>query len=108
MRAQIEQLCPACKAAVSAGSRFCRKCGTSLNATSIGSQPIATRPSSGADERGLAMINEALELTERTGEQVALAEIWRLKGEVVLMQGENAERCFREALEVARAQEAKW
>jgi predicted ATPase len=47
-----------------------------------------------------------------SGERVAHAEILRLKGEVLLMcerpaTGE-AEKCFREALEVARAQEGKW
>jgi predicted ATPase len=65
-----------------------------------------------ATEKGLAMVNEALEQTERTGEQVALAEMLRLKGDILLMgNGEafgRAESCFRAALEVARAQEAKW
>ena len=51
---RLEQLCPACKAPVTAGARFCRKCGTSLSATSIGSKAIATRPSSGAEIRLLA------------------------------------------------------
>jgi predicted ATPase len=39
------------------------------------------------------------------------AEMLRLKGAILLMGGEpnvKAEQCFRAALEVARAQEAKW
>jgi len=43
---------------------------------------------------------------------MARAEMLRLKGEVLLMQEgtarAEAERCFREGIEVARAQEAKW
>jgi class 3 adenylate cyclase len=42
---RLEQLCPACKAPVSAGARFCRKCGTSLRATAIHSEAIATKSS---------------------------------------------------------------
>jgi len=59
---------------------------------------------------GLAIIDEAL----IEGEKVPYlqAEFYRLKGETLLMRDRfataEAERCFREALEVARAQEAKW
>jgi hypothetical protein len=60
----------------------------------------------------LAMLNEALAQIERTGETVEQAEMLRLKGEVLLMRNRcavaEAERCFRAALDVARAQEAKW
>jgi tetratricopeptide (TPR) repeat protein len=63
-------------------------------------------------EKGLAMLNEALEHVERTGEKVEYAEMLRLKGEVLLMcdpgATAKAESCFRAAIEVARAQEAKW
>ena len=49
---------------------------------------------------------------ERTGEKVDQTEMLRLKGEMFLMQSRAstgpAEHCFRTALEVARAQEAKW
>src|SRR5262249_50736927 len=48
----------------------------------------------------------------RTGEKVDQAEMLRLKGETLLMQDpgmiDQAEAWFRAALEVARAQEAKW
>jgi class 3 adenylate cyclase/tetratricopeptide (TPR) repeat protein len=66
----------------------------------------------GQSEKGLAMLDEALTEIERTGEKVDQAEILRLKGETLLMQDpgmiEQAEACFRAAVEVARAQEAKW
>jgi predicted ATPase len=58
------------------------------------------------------MLNDALDESARTGAQMAQAEMLRLKGEVLLRQEgaapAEAERCFRAAIEVARAQEAKW
>jgi predicted ATPase len=58
------------------------------------------------------MLTEALAHIARTGEKVDHAEILRLKGDVLLMRDagvtQEAEACFRAALEVARAQVAKW
>jgi predicted ATPase len=66
----------------------------------------------GRTGEALMMLNEALAQNERTGEKVDHAEILRLKGEVLLMHDRSAtveaENCFRAALEIARAQEAKW
>jgi tetratricopeptide (TPR) repeat protein len=66
----------------------------------------------GQSEKGFSMLNEALIEIERTGKKVDHAETLRLMGEVLLMRDPSAmteaEKCFREALEVARAQEAKW
>ena len=63
-------------------------------------------------EKGLAMLAEAVENAEHTGKKITLAEILRLKGETLLTGEsgavEQAEASFRAALEVARAQEAKW
>jgi predicted ATPase len=60
----------------------------------------------------LAILNDALVRIEDTGEKGSHAEILRLKGEVLLMQNAasiaETEACFRAALEVARAQKAKW
>jgi adenylate cyclase len=60
----------------------------------------------------LSLLNDVLSQVERTGEKMYQAEIIRLKGEVLLMHDPparaEAEKCFREGLEVARAQEAKW
>ena len=62
-------------------------------------------------EEALKIVNEALAEIERTGATVYKAEMLRLKGDMLLIQGgestDNAEHCFRGALEVARAQEAK-
>jgi class 3 adenylate cyclase/predicted ATPase len=66
----------------------------------------------GQTQKALAMLNEALERIKRTGEKLEHAEMLRLKGEVLLMSDPSetaeAEKCFRQALDVARAQESKW
>jgi predicted ATPase len=58
------------------------------------------------------MLDKAMAHVERTGEKAELAEMLRLKGEVILTHDAaataQAERCFRAALELARAQEARW
>jgi tetratricopeptide (TPR) repeat protein len=66
----------------------------------------------GRVDESLTILSEILVHISRSGEKVDHAEILRLKGEVLLMQcrstTDEAECCFREALEVARTQEAKW
>jgi predicted ATPase len=64
----------------------------------------------GRVEEGLQTLAEALEQAERTGEGFSLAELHRLKGELLLQRGApegEAEACFRRAIAVARGQEAK-
>jgi predicted ATPase len=62
-------------------------------------------------EDGLEIIDEARSLVERGGERQDEAEHHRTKGELLLMRAEpdvqQAEACFRQALEVARRQQAK-
>jgi tetratricopeptide (TPR) repeat protein len=62
--------------------------------------------------KSLGILNEALERIDRSGEMVCLAEMLRLKGEILLAQDGgaigHAEACFREAIEVACRQDAKW
>ncbi len=67
---------------------------------------------SGRHAEGLAVIAEALALVERTGERVAEAELWRVKGELLLKAAASdaepeAERCYRTAIDIARRQRAK-
>ena len=70
----------------------------------------------GQVEEGLGLITEALDLANQTGEHSSEANLHRLKGELLLKQGaegteskiqEQAEACFRRAIEVARRQSAK-
>jgi len=62
-------------------------------------------------EEGLSTLVEALDLTTRTGRVVSRPELYRLKGELLLMQnGSNtaeAQICFEQAIEEARKQSAK-
>jgi predicted ATPase/DNA-binding winged helix-turn-helix (wHTH) protein len=62
---------------------------------------------------GLRVVDDALAWVERTEEAWCLAELLRAKGELLLRQGEravaadaHAERCLRQALDVARRQDA--
>jgi predicted ATPase len=56
-----------------------------------------------------ARLDQALQLTERTGERWFVAELYRQKGWLLLRQGhpEAGEELYRKALSVAREQEAK-
>lgn len=69
----------------------------------------------GQAEEGLAIIAKALDVIERTGERIAEAELYRLKGELVLSRGEQgsslaqdeAEKCLLRAINVAHGQGAR-
>jgi predicted ATPase len=80
----------------------------------------------GQVEKGLAMLDEALTQVDKTGERFHEAELYRLKGELVLQSGvrgpepefsnsqilhprpqAEAEACFHKAIEIARKQQAK-
>ena len=68
----------------------------------------------GEIEEGLTVVATALDLVLRTGQRTHEAELYRLKGELLIMQAEGsttllseAESCFQQAIEIARAQSAK-
>jgi len=63
----------------------------------------------GQPEEGLSVLAEALAQVEQTGERYYEAELRRLEGELLLMQGDDAEAeaSFRRAIEVAQRQQAK-
>jgi class 3 adenylate cyclase/predicted ATPase len=63
----------------------------------------------GQIDEGLTLLNDALQIVERTGERLLAAELNRLKGQLLLRQGhpEAAEELYRKALSIAREQEAK-
>ena len=62
-------------------------------------------------EEGLRVLAEALAAVAKTGEHSYEAELHRLKGELLLRQAvpdePQAESCFRQALDIARRQQAK-
>ena len=63
-------------------------------------------------DEALALVENALGRVAATGERIDEAEMLRLKGEILLMRDgsaiEEAESCFRAAIELARVQEARW
>jgi predicted ATPase len=60
---------------------------------------------------GLALLGKALAAVHKTGERFCEAELYRLKGELLLVCSSKnygkAEACFQQALTVARHQQAK-
>ena len=63
----------------------------------------------GQVEEGLAALDEALQIVERTGERWFEAELHRHKGQLLLQKGhaEAAEALYCKALSIAREQQAK-
>jgi predicted ATPase len=65
----------------------------------------------GQTKAGLGVLEETLALVDHTGERHSEAEIYRLKGELLLQQAVSdaiqAETCFHQSLAIARRQQAK-
>jgi predicted ATPase len=65
----------------------------------------------GEPEAGLTALTEALTLVDKTGERHHEAELYRLKGELLLQQNAanqiEAENCFQQAIAIAQNQQAK-
>ena len=63
----------------------------------------------GRVEEALTLLDEALQVVNRTGERWFVAELYRHKGQLLLGQGheEAAETLYRKALSIARDLEAK-
>src|SRR5229473_2433348 len=57
----------------------------------------------------LESVEEGLAVSQRNGERYYDPQLWRLKGELLKMQGKatEAEDCFQKAIEIARQQAAK-
>ena len=65
----------------------------------------------GQADEGLGVLAETLAQVDHIGEHWCEAELYRLKGELLLVlpgkRQAEAETCFRQALDVARRQQAK-
>lgn len=74
----------------------------------LGSLAVA-QAKAGQPQEGLATLAEALDLVAETEEHHWEAELYRLRGELLLVQDDEvqAERCFQKAVEVARRQRAR-
>ena len=65
----------------------------------------------GQTDAGLGVLNKAADLLNQTGTRYYEAELYRLRGELLLIQNATdvakAENCFRQAIEVACKQSAR-
>ena len=63
----------------------------------------------GQIDEGLTLLDDGLQIVDRTGERLFAAELYRHKGQLLLRQGQSeaAEELYRKALSIAEAQEAK-
>jgi predicted ATPase len=70
---------------------------------------VETEGKEGLPQAGLPVLAEALEVVGQTGERWWETELHRLQGELFLKTGvqQEAEECFRQALDLARRQSAK-
>ncbi|HET6891795.1 MAG TPA: AAA family ATPase, partial [Pyrinomonadaceae bacterium] len=118
----IEQMREGLEALQATGTEFVRPHFLALLAEALGKAR--------QHEEGLGILEDALSLTRRNGEQYYQAELYRLKGELLLMQSKcrgvsrmatggrvvvdtnppvvaQAEGCFNESIKIARQQQAK-
>ncbi|MEE8303369.1 MAG: hypothetical protein V3S24_13150, partial [Candidatus Tectomicrobia bacterium] len=65
----------------------------------------------GRVKEGLGTLDEAFAVMDNTGERWWEAEMYRLKGQLLLKQGDSnvrqAETCLHQAIDIARRQQAK-
>jgi predicted ATPase len=85
--------------------------GASLYRTSHFALLAEVYGKAGQVEEGLRIVAEGLVMVDTTGERVYEAELYRLKGELLLQQAPSnasqAERCFQKALAIARRRQGK-
>jgi predicted ATPase len=86
---------------LSLGAELFRPCALSLLATACGKL--------GQTCDALALVADVLATVEKSGERLWEAEVFRIKGELLLdSEGSSeAETCFRRAIDIARRQSAK-
>jgi predicted ATPase len=96
-------------ALLSAGLAAYRAAGSELFVPHYLDLQAAVCEIAGQIEEAVSVLNDALQLVERTGERWLEAELNRHKGQLLLGQGhtEAAEKLYHKALSVAREQEAK-
>jgi class 3 adenylate cyclase/predicted ATPase len=94
---------------LSSGLSAFRATGAKGNITRFVALQAEAYEIAGQIEEALNLLDEALEIVEKTGERWFEAELSRQKGQLLLRQGhaEAAEELYRKALGIAREQEAK-
>jgi predicted ATPase len=99
----IAQMCQGIAAYRATGAELALPCYLALLAEAYGQ--------AGQADEGLRVLAEALTAVHTTGERHHEAELYRLKGELLLKQdvpdAQEAESCLRQAVDVAHQQQAK-
>ena len=92
-----------------AGSAEYRATGAQLHVPHHLDLEAAACEITGQIEEALSLLDDALQIVERTGERWLEAELNRHKGELLLREGhtETAESFYHKSLRIARGQEAK-
>jgi len=94
------------------GFELFKAVGSELNLTFIYGMLAEIYRGFGQVEKGLDQIDQGLTQVEKNGEHWYEAELYRLKGELLLnLPNDNmadAEECFQKSLEIARLQHAKF
>jgi class 3 adenylate cyclase/predicted ATPase len=92
------------------GSSAFRATGAELWAPHHNSLLAVAFEIAGQIEEAMTLLDDALQIAERTGELWIAAELWRHKGQLLLSQGHSkaAEELYRKAVSIAREQEAKF
>jgi hypothetical protein len=67
----------------------------------------------GRGSEGVVVVDERLAASARTSEGEATAELYRIRGDLLLLQAQpgcdhEAENSFRQAIDIARHQQGKW
>jgi predicted ATPase len=98
-------------AAIEEGLAALRAAGANVRRSYYLALLADVRGRAGRPEAGQSVVTEALAFAEESGERWWEAELYRLRGELLLAQSTDnraeAEACFRRALEIARQQSAK-
>jgi len=91
------------------GSVAYQATGAHVNMTHYMALLAAAFEIAGQVEEGSTLLDDALQVVDRTGERWVAAELNRHKGQLLLRQGDSdaAEELYRKALSIAREQEAK-
>jgi adenylate cyclase len=85
-----------------------RATGAELELPYFLSQLVEAYGKAGREKEGLSTLDEAIALVQKNGEHSHEAELFRLKGDLLLPRvQEEAEECFRQAIAIARRQSAK-
>jgi len=93
------------------GMDVCRSAGSTLEFPHCWASLAEAHGAAGRVEEAFGAVAEGLEQARETSARFNEAELYRLKGELLLAgaraQDEDAAQCFRQALEIARRQSAK-